>query len=518
MVLCLLPCKQLYASGDVEAFIVGSNSSFDDRLSKLQFAELDARRFAEAMSTVGLIPTRDATLLIAPSLTELRRAVLAKEQNKPARKFMFYFSGHSDDAGLHLKDGIFTKSELHSFLSSVKANTKIAILDSCFSGNIAAKGVEPAEGFDLPRMDFDEPSGSVFLTASTGRQFAFESEALGSSVFTHHLLDGIYGDADGDADGIVTIDELYQYVYRNTKWQSLNYPGAGKQEPEIVAKLQGQGAVVVAFPSRAKGQLLLAEDIEGDAVIAAPRSLRQFSVQKTRGRGKALSLPLGSYRLVLRRGLSVGTAEFSVAAASTARIAAQDIKWETAPQTTTGSEKGLVSENRQPASMFWKWNAMFGAHSGYATKRAWSPMVEMGAGRDWMQSWGQLAVSGQMNAHRHETPIAASHRFKTSTISSMARIAANRNLTTIGRGSRLDAGINVSGGGAYIQQDYPSGYSDQTHYTGIVPALGIGLELGLRNGGRVDYALAAQYESLITKNVDESSLSGGFSFGLVTKL
>lgn len=71
----------------------------------------------------------------------------------------------------------------------------------------------------ITRNDFEgEGRGRVVLTASDAMQYSFEGDQVGGkgipSVFTGNLVHGLKtGEADRDADGNITIDELYDYVH-----------------------------------------------------------------------------------------------------------------------------------------------------------------------------------------------------------------------------------------------------------------------------------------------------------------
>ena len=57
------------------------------------------------------------------------------------------------------------------------------------------------------------------ITASTSMEYAFEGQRLDgtpaqTSVFTTAVVEGLRsGDADQDEDGLISLDELYDYVY-----------------------------------------------------------------------------------------------------------------------------------------------------------------------------------------------------------------------------------------------------------------------------------------------------------------
>jgi hypothetical protein len=328
--LTALPAR---AAESVRVIAVGANHSFKASLPGLKFAERDAARFAAAMRTVGLVPETQVTFLSAPHIAELRRVLASVAQASDATapsKLVFYFSGHAEESGLHVDDGMLSKGELHALLRSVHARTKIAIIDSCFAGDLAIKGARQAPAFDIPALTVDEPSGTVFLSASGKQPYAIESDTLEGSVFTHNLLSGLYGEADRDRDGIVTVDELYQYVYRATRQANLTYPGALRQDPSFASELSGRGAVALAYPARMHATLTLAADVAGEVTVSAREGLAFVRVDKLAGATKALRLPEGAYDVAVRDGARVGTRPVNLATASETRVAAADLRWQIA--------------------------------------------------------------------------------------------------------------------------------------------------------------------------------------------
>lgn len=500
------------SSPDVEVLAIGANRSFKDRLPELKFAEQDAKRFGEAMQTVGLVPRVKAQVLTGLTTRELRRTFQAmiaqKDAGAQGKKFIFYFSGHSDDAGLHLKDGLVTKSELHDFLTAMQANTKVAILDSCFSGSLTAKGVEAAPGFELPRMEFDEPSGSVFLTASTGRQLAYESDDLGGSIFTHHLLQGIYGQADGNTDGVVTVDELYQYVYRNTKWQSLNHPGSAKQEPEYVAKLHGQGAIVVSFPARTNGRLVLDADLAGEVAIASPHGLQFFRVPKTAGKEKTVQLPIGTYRMSVRDGEAVGAGEIIVTTVSEVRIARANLAWTNGGRTLTSMGKGdaggapltSTAYARSPRERHVRTLVAMGLHSGFGSGMDLGPRLEAARFFDfraqgrWRTGWGvSLAFQRARNS--------VSENWRDYDLVTDTTILAGLGqlgYRTHSNGRPLILGMQLGYAQSYLDQRVQEGGNDVETRGGFAPALVYGItgEAELANGRRIGLSFRREHLSL----------------------
>jgi TPR repeat protein len=62
-----------------------------------------------------------------------------------------------------------------------------------------------------------------------------EKPELGNSVFTYYFLEALRGKADRNNDGIVTLQEAYEYLYEKTKDET-----AGGQHPKLRANLQGE--------------------------------------------------------------------------------------------------------------------------------------------------------------------------------------------------------------------------------------------------------------------------------------
>jgi hypothetical protein len=510
MIACVMAPRAL-AAPEVTVVAVGANHSYKKSLKDLKFAEDDAKRFAQAMTTVGLVPTARSTILAAPGLADVRRVLRELKKGGPdaaQRKFVFYFSGHADDAGIHLKDGPMSRRELHDELSGVVAHTKVAIVDSCFSGGITAKGVEEAAAFELPRMEFDEPSGSVFLSASSGKQFAYESDQLGSSVFTHHLLAGLYGEADGNIDGLVTVDELYQYVYRNTKWQTMSYPARTSQEPEIAASLRGQGAVVLSFPSQTNSKLALEKAVEGDVTIAAAGGLQFFRVTKTAGREKMLQLPAGKYRVSLAQPGRVGDAEVTLEPASITFLSERDVNWRDEDTRATKGADVTAAVAEEPKETGKLLRLGVGGHTGYGDDAVGGFYAEIGVGKVVYQTrWFRHRAEALFNFHRHEQDISSCGdecQFRTDSSAVYATY-----IPEVRWGAAFIEPLLAVGQTYHDQRYVQDGEVAGSVMGGAIPAYQFGLGIGFGTERRFSFAIRS--EMLLSRrvaNTDEERISG----------
>ena len=95
-----------------------------------------------------------------------------------------------------------------------KARSVQVFLDACFSGGSHAgflvQGASPVAMSAAMPM---EAAGKVtVLTAAQGSQLASWDEEAEHGLFTHHLLDALYGKGDRDRDGRVTADEARAYL------------------------------------------------------------------------------------------------------------------------------------------------------------------------------------------------------------------------------------------------------------------------------------------------------------------
>ena len=176
---------------------------------------------------------------------------------------LIYYAGHgkTDLAGrLHLATKETVNEELET--TSIPAQriralidnartTKVAlILDCCYSGAIEKSFLRGDVEDQLNIMAGGR--GTFIMTASTDVQTAKEEVRDGYGVFTKHLIDGIRGAADVDGDGIVTMNELYDYVHREVVAESHQVP--------MKWNLNVQGEMVIAQsghkPREARRQML----------------------------------------------------------------------------------------------------------------------------------------------------------------------------------------------------------------------------------------------------------------------
>jgi uncharacterized caspase-like protein len=110
-------------------------------------------------------------------------------------------------------------------MDQCRARSQILILDCCFSGAFASG----FKGDDAMRLDelVLTGRGRAILTASNAREYSFEGtpveELATNSVFTGALLEGLRsGAADSNGDGFITVDEAYEYAFKEVRAKGVN--------------------------------------------------------------------------------------------------------------------------------------------------------------------------------------------------------------------------------------------------------------------------------------------------------
>jgi uncharacterized caspase-like protein len=65
-------------------------------------------------------------------------------------------------------------------------------------------------------------AGTAFLLSSKSEEFSLESQGLRQGIFSHYLIEGLKGQADTNRDNLVSLEELYSFVYRHVREYSGN--------------------------------------------------------------------------------------------------------------------------------------------------------------------------------------------------------------------------------------------------------------------------------------------------------
>ena len=277
----------------------------------LHYAERDARRMHAILTRLGGVREIDAVLLAGAEAGDLRKALAgmlaragAAKAAGEATQVLFYYSGHSKDGELRLRDTRLPMSEVRGLLANADADVRIGLFDSCQSGVITrAKGVRTAPAFDVQQARVADagPKGLVLIASSASDEESQESDEISASFFTHYLATGLLGDADASGDGKVTLAEAYAYAYGRTVGSTAG-SAAGAQHPVYLYDLGGAGDVVLTELAPSPGGLLFGAAQEGVYVVLDGGKRAIAEVAKPRGEVRRLSLAPGRYTVKKRDG------------------------------------------------------------------------------------------------------------------------------------------------------------------------------------------------------------------------
>ena len=242
------------------ALIIGNSEFEDGNLAQLVTPDADVSALAEILRDPEIGGFAEVTVQVNQSVTAVRRAIAAFFVERARDDLLLlYFSGHGirDDRGqlfLAAKDTehsllrgtAIPASYITDEMDNSRSRRQVLILDCCHSGAFS-RGMKGASGESVGTAAAFEGTGSgrVVLTATDSTQYAWEGDRVigkaENSVFTHYLIQGLRtGEPDTDADGEITLDELYNYVYeqvvRETPMQTPGKWSFGQQGEIVIAR------------------------------------------------------------------------------------------------------------------------------------------------------------------------------------------------------------------------------------------------------------------------------------------
>ena len=252
---------------NIWAVVIGINRY--PKVRPLKYAVDDARIFYNHLVDFSQIPRENVTLLLdqEATLTRVRSALGTHLKNKAGKDDMaiIFFAGHGateKDVMSPDRDGLekyllpydadpkdlyataLPMGEISKIFGRIQSERLVFIADSCYSGASGGRTID-ISGIRASISDsfLDRIAGGkgrVIITASGANEVSAEYDNLRHGVFTYYLVEGLKGKADADRDGVITVDEAYQYV-------SEAVPRSTGQEQHPVKKGTVEGQLILSI-------------------------------------------------------------------------------------------------------------------------------------------------------------------------------------------------------------------------------------------------------------------------------
>jgi Caspase domain len=241
--------------GTTRAALVVAAYEFDDpRFQELRSPARDVDALADVLADPAIGGFTVQSVVNQPNGVVQRELERFFSTRRPDDLLLVYFSCHGvkDSTGRLYFATTNTAFDLlrstgvsASFVSEQMELTRskriVLLLDCCYSGAFL-KGFQ-ARGDESVSVSQLEGRGRAVITASRSTEYAFEADELTAanaqpSVFTGAVVEGLAtGAADRNGDGVVTVDELYDFVYDHVRGK------VAGQTPGRWVNLEGELAV-----------------------------------------------------------------------------------------------------------------------------------------------------------------------------------------------------------------------------------------------------------------------------------
>jgi len=156
----------------------------------------------------------------------------------------------------------------------INGKWKVLITDSCHSGAITPE----ADRAKLNQTLLDLQKSLFSITASRDREQSYESDKWGGGhgIFTYYVVKGMEGEADTNGDGVVSADELAEYVHTNVRLatNAAQNPTSerGSFDPNMVLAYNPGHVTAANLPPPKYGTLIIETNMDGTEVFIDGKS------------------------------------------------------------------------------------------------------------------------------------------------------------------------------------------------------------------------------------------------------
>ncbi len=256
------------------ALLIGV-SDYEPGLEALPAAVQDVLAMQQVLThpAIGGFEPDHVSVLQNPERQRMEDAIYALFADRQKTDLLLlYFSGHgvlADNGEFYLTSRLTRKEggrlvlptavaarSVQDWMGQSRAQRKVIILDSCYSGAFA-KGVQAKDSGSLNPEQFLGGKGTAILTASTSSQYALTQTGFELSIYTHYLVEGLRtGGADQDDDGMISAEELHRYASGKVQ------EAAPAMTPEF-------------YPVRDGSKILLAKSPKDDPALKYRKAVEQ---------------------------------------------------------------------------------------------------------------------------------------------------------------------------------------------------------------------------------------------------
>ena len=260
--------------------------------AQLQYPDRDAEDVYTTLisSEGGQFPAENVHKLIDDKATvaNIRHEleVWLPSVTKPDDRVLIYFAGHGFvsggkgylapyDVDIHnITTTAYPMDALGQDIGGkIQGKWKVLITDACHSGAITPQADSQSDRATLNSTLLDLQKSLFSLTASRDREQSFESANWGGGhgIFTYYVIKGLQGEADTNGDGVVSADELSEYVHTNVRLatQAAQNPTSerGSFDPDMVLAYNPAHVIAAALPPPQFGNLIIETNMDNTEIF-----------------------------------------------------------------------------------------------------------------------------------------------------------------------------------------------------------------------------------------------------------
>ena len=204
-------CLMVHAQ---KIFVVSVGIADYKEINDLRYTENDVVTFNQIMGNY----THNITTLVGAQATHanvIRTIRRVFSQATPNDAVIFFFSGHGYEGGFCCYDmhpnsyiGGISYKEMQILFRNCRAGRKMVFADACFSGGLSQQKTQLT-------VQAVQNGEILYFLSSKFNETSLELPGGPNGLFTYCLAHGLCGESDVNGDRIISIQEIYDYVYGN---------------------------------------------------------------------------------------------------------------------------------------------------------------------------------------------------------------------------------------------------------------------------------------------------------------